>query len=81
MCNSCASTSFIVAVTLPRISLKVKGRIDNFSIDFGFAQYLKDDMDSANLRGSPLYMVGHLFLLVARLTIVIVRKRSLETQS
>lgn len=31
---------------------------NNFLLDFGFAQYLKDEMDSSNLRGSPLYMVG-----------------------
>lgn len=29
--------------------------------DFGFAQYLKDKMDSSNLRGSPLYMAPEMF--------------------
>ncbi|XP_028411207.1 serine/threonine-protein kinase ULK3-like [Dendronephthya gigantea] len=29
--------------------------------DFGFAQYLKDEMDSSNLRGSPLYMAPEMF--------------------
>ncbi|XP_046863335.1 serine/threonine-protein kinase ULK3-like [Xenia sp. Carnegie-2017] len=29
--------------------------------DFGFAQYLKQDMDSSNLRGSPLYMAPEMF--------------------
>ena len=32
--------------------------------DFGFAQYLKDEMDSTNLRGSPLYMVKLLPFLI-----------------
>lgn len=33
------------------------------SLDFGFAQYLHDDADSRNIRGSPLYMVGLISIL------------------